>query len=106
MAFLPRSSPYKVVLLSNSSVWGELMDLEERVSSTSSTPVFSASSLSAPTKSRFSIRMMKANASPPAPQPKHFQRSSSGQMQKDGVFSAWNGQQAHQLRPDFLSAGT
>ena len=70
----------------------------------SSTPVFSASVLSASPKSSFSCRITKEKASPPVEQaPKQCQLCRSGLTTNDGVFSEWNGHRALKLRPAFCS---
>ena len=52
----------------------------------------SASHSIAPTKSRLSVSRTNEMASPPAPQPKQWYVPRSGETEKDGVFSWWNGQ--------------
>src|SRR5262245_37525862 len=53
-------------------------------------------------KERFSIRIRKVMAVPPASQPKHLKLCRSAFTMNEGVFSAWKGQSPLWLRPDGL----
>src|SRR5262245_5972781 len=70
-----------------------------RDSSGTSTPTSAASWRTASGKERFSIRIRKVIAVPPASQPKHLKLCRSAFTTNEGVFSAWNGQRPLWLRP-------
>src|SRR3989344_2139903 len=63
------------------------------------TPAFSASTLSAPLKSKPSISCTKVKISPPLSHPKQWKVPRSGETKKEGVFSAWKGHRARKLAP-------
>src|SRR5688500_13438882 len=46
--------------------------------------------------------MTKSKASPPSPQPKHFQKPSWGRTFSDGVFSSWKGHRPFSEPPPAL----
>src|SRR6476469_4679466 len=73
------------------------------VRSSSSTPAFAASTLSASGKLRPSRFITKLKTSPPSPQPKHFHESRAGVTVNEGVFSPWKGQRPLYVEPAFFS---